>query len=142
MPEPLRVDATMHTAEIARFTTFVVRGPGEHDCWLWRGCVADDGAGRFWLNRNGVHRVVRPNRYALALAQHLSLGDGDVAKHDVCDLPLCVRAEATGGHIVLGTQSDNLTRKGAHRSRGRTWAPAAVVRARPCRSRRPRQSIA
>jgi len=57
--------------------------------------------------------VVRPNRYALALAQHLTLGDGDVTMHDVCDLPLCVRAEAIGGHIVLGTQSDNLTRMGA-----------------------------
>jgi len=28
MPEPLRVDATMHTAEIARFTTFVSADPG------------------------------------------------------------------------------------------------------------------
>jgi len=56
--------------------------------------------------------VVRPHRYALALAPHLTLGDGDVAMHDVCDLPLCVRAEATGGHIVLGTHSENLTRIG------------------------------
>jgi len=145
VPEPLRVDATMHTAEIARFTTFVLRGPGEHDCWLWRGCVADDGAGRFWLNRNGVHRVVRPHRYALALAPHLTLGDGDVAMHDVCDLPLCVRAEATGGHIVVGTQSDNLTRMG-HTGRGggrghprRWYGPDRAARA--ARSRALRDAV-
>ncbi len=108
----LQVDSAAHAAEITRFDKFVVRGPGAGACWIWCGALADDGYGRFWLNRNGVHRVVRPNRYALALAQHLTLGDGDVAMHDVCDLPLCVRAEAIGGHIVLGTQSDNLTRMG------------------------------
>jgi len=86
--------------------------------------------------------VVRPNRYALALAQHLTLGDGDVAMHDVCDLPLCVRAEATGGHIVLGTQSDNLARmgrtgRGGGRGHPRHWyGPDRAARATRSRALR------
>jgi len=89
--------------------------------------------------------VVRPHRYALALAQHLTLGDGDVAMHDVCDLPLCVRAEATGGHIVLGTQSDNLARmgrtgRGGGRGHPRQWyRPDCAARA--ARSRALREAV-
>jgi len=30
----LRVDATVHAAEIARVTRFVVAGPSLRDCWL------------------------------------------------------------------------------------------------------------
>jgi len=103
------------------------------------------GPGRFWLNRNGAHRVVRPHRYALALAPHLTLGDGDVAMHDVCDLPLCVRAEATGGHIVLGTQSENLARmgrtgRGGGRGHPRRWyGPDRAARA--ARSRALREAV-
>jgi len=37
----LRVDATVHAAEVARFTRFVVRRPGRRDCWLWVGAIAD-----------------------------------------------------------------------------------------------------
>jgi hypothetical protein len=56
--------------------------------------------------------VVRPHRYTLTLAQHLVLGADDVAIHDVYDLPLCVRAELVGGHLQLGTPSENLSRMG------------------------------
>jgi len=141
----LQVDSAAHAAEIIRFDKFVVRGPGAGACWIWCGALADDGYGRFWLNRNGAHRVVRPNRYALALAQHLPLGDGDVAMHDVCDLPLCVRAEVIGGHIVLGTQSDNLARmgrtgRGGGRGHPRHWyGPDRAARA--TRSRALREAV-
>jgi hypothetical protein len=56
--------------------------------------------------------VVRPHRHAPALTQHLVLGADDVAMHDVCDLPLCVRAEFAGRHIQLGTPSENRSRMG------------------------------
>jgi hypothetical protein len=90
---------------------------------LWRRRVADDRAGRFWCNRNGVRPVARPHRYALALTQHLVLGADDVAMHDVCDLPLCVRAELVGGHIQLGTQSEDLSRMGRTGRGGRRGHP-------------------
>jgi len=118
----LRVDATVHAAEVARFTRFVVRGPGPRDCWLWVGAIADDGYGRFWLNRNGHKHVVRPHRYALALAPRLPLGEHDIVMHEVCDLPLCVRAEAVGGHLEVGTQAQNPAQMGrAGRGGGRGW---------------------
>ncbi len=99
----LRVDATVHAAEVARVTRFVVRGPDLRDCWLWVGAIADDGYGRFWLNRHGHKHVVRPHRYALA--RNLPLGEHDIVMHEVCELPLCVRAEAGGGHLEVGTQA-------------------------------------
>ncbi len=120
--EALHVDADVHAAEVARFTRFVVRGPGPRDCWLWVGAIADDGYGRFWLNRNGGKRVVRPHRYALALARHLVLDEGQLVLHEVCDLPLCVRAEPVGGHLEVGTQAQNLAQMGrAGRGGGRGW---------------------
>jgi len=65
---------------------------------------------------------VRPHRYALALARGLSLGEHDIAMHEVCDLPLCVRAEAVGGHLEVGTQAQNLAQMGrAGRGGGRGW---------------------
>jgi hypothetical protein len=118
----LRVDAAQHREEVARFTRFVVRGPGPTDCWLWTGAIADDGYGRFWLNRNGDKRVVRPHRYAMALNRHLVLGERDIVMHEVCDLPLCVRAESVGGHLEVGTQAQNLAAMGrAGRGGGRGW---------------------
>ncbi len=34
---------------------------------MWFGATADNGYGRFWLNRHGQKYAVRPHRYALAL---------------------------------------------------------------------------
>ncbi len=140
----LVVDPVLHAAEIARFAKFVVRGPGPGDCWFYTGALGDDGYGRFWLNRNGAHRVVRPHRYALALAQHLTLGEDDIAMHAVCDLPLCVRAEPVGGHghIQLGTQAENLAQmgragRGGGRGHPRQWyGPDRAARAARSRALR------
>jgi len=126
----LRVDATVHAAEVARFTRFVVRRPGPRDCWLWVGAIADDGYGRLWLNRNGHKRVVRPPRYALALAlaRGLVLGEHHIVMHEVCDLPLCVRAETVGGHLEVGTQAQNLDQMSrAGRGGGRGWRTAGTA---------------
>ena len=123
----LRVDAAQHTAEVARFTRFVVRGPGSADCWLWTGAIADDGYGRFWLHRNGDKRVVRPHRYALA--RHRVLTEHDIVMHEVCDTPLCVRAEAVCGHLEVGTQPQNLAAIG--KSRPRWWPRMAAPRVQP-----------
>lgn len=118
----LAVDPGVHAAEVARFTRFVVHGPGPRDCWLWVGAIADDGYGRFWLNRNGHTQVVRPHRYALALARQVVLRGDQLVLHEVCDLPLCVRAEAVGGHLEVGTQAQNLAQMGrAGRGGGRGW---------------------
>jgi hypothetical protein len=42
----LRVDLAEHASEAERFWAKVVRGPGERDCWIWTGAIADDGYGR------------------------------------------------------------------------------------------------
>ncbi|WP_278314995.1 hypothetical protein [Lolliginicoccus levis] len=121
-PAPLVIDPREHAAEIARFWAHVVRGPGEDDCWLWTGAISDDGYGRYWLKRAGRQRVVRPHRYALSLALGRPLAADEVAMHG-CDSPICVRAgvhAAAGGHVVLGTQADNL-RDMAIKRRGGGW---------------------
>lgn len=65
---------------------------------------------------------MRPHRCALALARHLPLGEDHIVLHEVCDLPLCVRAEPNGGHLEVGTQAQNLAQMGrAGRGGGRGW---------------------
>lgn len=86
--------------------------------------------------------MVRPHRYTLALTQHLVWGADDVPTHDVCDLPLCVRAELAGGHLQLGTPSENLslmgrTGRGGGRGHPRHWyGPDRAARAARSRARR------
>lgn len=118
----LRVDPGAHAAEIARFLAKVVRGPGREDCWIWVGAIADDGYGRLWLNRGG-QRVVRPHRYAAALALGVTLGPDDIVEHIVCDNPICVRAETdpTTGHVWPSTQAANLARMGQRGRGGGAW---------------------
>jgi hypothetical protein len=118
------VAATGDRVEVARFGAKVVRGPGPADCWLWMGAIADDGYGRFWIRRDGVVRVARPHRYALALALQVGLDDVEVAEHAVCDVPICVRAEGRqGDHIWTSTQAENLAWMGWRgRGGGADWA--------------------
>lgn len=105
-------------AETRRFWQYVVKGPGDRDCWIWVGAIADDGYGRFWTQRNGRSRVLRPHRVAFALATGVDLRQVPVVEHFVCDNPVCVHA---GGdrfdHLAGGTQADNLARM-ARRGRG------------------------
>lgn len=117
----LRVDPIEHATEISRFWRKVRRGPDAADCWIWVGAIADDGYGRFWLNR-GAQRVVRPHRYAAALALGLTLTDADVVEHIVCDNPVCVRAEPNPtGHVWPSTQAANLARMGQRGRGGGAW---------------------
>lgn len=145
MPEPLAVGGP---SEVARFDSFVVRGPFESSCAIWTGAVADDGYGRFWLMRGGKQRVVRPHRYALARALGAPLGDDVTALH-MCDNPICVHVTLSGAervrHVVDGTQSVNLLemaakgRGGGRRQRGLWFGPDRAARA--ARSRRLREAV-
>lgn len=67
-PLPLRMDIDEHAQEIERFQRRIVAGPLITDCWIWVGGISDDGYGVFRIRRDGVSRVVRTSRYALALA--------------------------------------------------------------------------
>ena len=70
--QPLRllVDMRLHSAELVRFESQVVRGPGSDDCAIWVGAIGGDGYGSFWVRRGCSERImVRANRYALAAAQ-------------------------------------------------------------------------
>jgi hypothetical protein len=92
--------------------------------------------------------VVRPHRYALAIELGRPLEPDEVALHEVCDNPICVRAtsEALGRpHVVLGTQAQNLAgmgAKGRGGGRGQTWHWYGPDRAaRVARSRALREAI-
>jgi hypothetical protein len=119
----LWVDPARHADEIARFWAKVVKGPGQRDCWLWVGAIGDDGYGRLWLRREGRVQVVRPHRYAVALAHGVTLDADQVVEHETCDNPICVRAEiASTGHLWPSTQAANLARMGQrHRGGGAWW---------------------
>ncbi len=42
----LVVDPRVHAEEIARFTSYIVEGPADHDCDIWIGGIGADGYGR------------------------------------------------------------------------------------------------
>ena len=70
--QPLRllVDTRLHSEELARFETNVVRAPYRDDCAIWVGAIGGDGCGRCWVRRGCSERImVRANRYALAASQ-------------------------------------------------------------------------
>jgi hypothetical protein len=58
----LWVDPKLHAAEVTRFRSKIVAGPGDGDCSICR-----------YITRDGIGRCVRPNRYALALATGVAL---------------------------------------------------------------------
>ena len=101
----------------------------------------------FWISRNGKQRVVRPHRYALAIELGRPLLEDEVALHEVCDNPICVRASTASGrpHVVLGTQAQNLAgmgAKGRGGGRGQTWRWYGPDRAaRAARSRALREAV-
>ncbi|ODQ95573.1 hypothetical protein BHQ17_04645 [Mycolicibacterium holsaticum] len=139
------VDPDRHANEIARFFAHVVRGPGRQDCWLWTGAIGSDGYGRFALRRNGWRQVVmvRPPRYALAVAQAGQPLQGDVRALHECDVTLCVRvvtAEEIGAgvrpHVMAGTQQENMEQM-ATRGRG-GGRPSVIARGAGLRARRER----
>ena len=88
-------------------------------CTIFAGAIGDDGYGRFWLNRAGGPKVVRAQRFAYAL-RHGRIGADVVAMHE-CDNPICVCTDP--GHVVAGTQADNLAHMGGkHRGGGSGWS--------------------
>ena len=135
--QDLLVSTALDADEIARFWSKVVRGPEQH-CWYWVGAIADDGYGRFWVTRAGRPRVVRPNRYAVALALGAPLFAEDNTLHD-CDEPICVRAEGLSPHVHVGTQRENLATMGR---RGRGGGPSWRRHGDPDRAARASRSRA
>ena len=112
-----------------RFWSKVHRGP-EGACWIWLGAIADDGYGRYYLH-DGAGGMVRPHRYAYALAHEIELEELGELMH-VCDVPVCVNP----AHLQPGDHTENMRdrmRKGradngaARRFRG---LPRAAVAAR------------
>ncbi|WP_425437059.1 hypothetical protein [Mycobacterium aquaticum] len=113
--QPLRlvVNPVIHAAELRRFESDIVRGPGAEDCAIWTGAIGGDGYPRFGVRRGGGERIMlRGNRYALAAArQGQPLEPWERALHG-CDNPVCVRVSAPGDvgllHLVAGSQRDNM----------------------------------
>ena len=141
----LVVDPIRHGSEIARFFAHVVRGPGRQDCWLWTGAIGSDGYGRFALRRGGWRHVmmVRPPRYALAVARAGQPLQGDVRALHECDVTLCVRvvgaeeiAAGVRAHVTAGTQQENMEQMAA-RGRG-GGRPRVIARGAGLRARRER----
>ena len=139
------VDPIRHGREIARFFAHVVRGPGRQDCWLWTGAIGSDGYGRFALRRGGWRHVmmVRPPRYALAVARAGQPLQGDVRALHECDVTLCVRvvgaeeiAAGVRAHVTAGTQQENMEQMAA-RGRG-GGRPRVIARGAGLRARRER----
>lgn len=139
------VDPIRHGSEIARFFAHVVRGPGRQDCWLWTGAIGSDGYGRFALRRSGWRHVVmvRPPRYALAVARAGQPLQGDVRALHECDVTLCVRvvgaeeiAAGVRAHVTAGTQQENMEQMAA-RGRG-GGRPRVIARGAGLRARRER----
>src|SRR5690349_11825914 len=110
-PLPLSVHPVLDHEEIERFKRRVVMGPRMTDCAVWTGGISDDGYGVLRVRRDGVSRVVRASRYALALALEGEQLSGDVMGLHECDNTVCVRVVAPDellagvpAHLVCGDQ--------------------------------------
>lgn len=82
-----------------RFQTYVNKGVGADDCWLWVGGHLRGGYGCFALKKG---RAVRAHRYAYEV-EYGPILDGLMVLHK-CDVRLCVRPS----HLFLGTNRDNV----------------------------------
>ena len=62
----------MHAAEVARFRSKIVAGPGDRDCGIWIGSIGADGYGLHHPCGHGILRAApqaaRCRRTALAIA--------------------------------------------------------------------------
>lgn len=121
---------SLMAAVIDRFWSKVIKGPASDDCWIWVGAIADDGYGRFWIKEGDSQIVVRPHRYAYALACGIELDSSMVMMH-VCDVPLCVHATLeSGSHIVAGDQWANIADRQRKRRFGNSRSLRMAVSAR------------
>lgn len=119
---------------------------------MWAGGLSDDGYGVFRVTRDGVRRVVRTSRYALALSLNGSVLEPDVFALHSCDDPICVRVTTAeevvrglGTHLVGGDLRDNMRRMALMRRGGgrrAILARGAGASARAERSRAIRAAVA
>ena len=150
-PLPLRVDGDEHASEIERFHRRIVAGPLVTDCWIWVGGISDDGYGVFRIRRDGVSRVVRTSRYALALATPGQELAPDVMGLHECDNTVCVRVvlapdllRGVPAHVIRGDQRANMARMARMRRGGgrrAILARGAGVAARVERARAIREAV-
>lgn len=150
-PLPLRVDIDAHAQEIERFQQRIVAGRLITDCWIWVGGISDDGYGVFRVRRDGVSRVVRTSRYALALASPGHELAPDVMGLHECDNTVCVRVVAAldvlrgvPAHVIGGDQRANMARMARMRRGGgrrAILARGAGVAARVERARAIRAAV-
>lgn len=70
-------------------------------CWIWMGCVSEDGHGTRRRNGRGigVHRIAYCEHHGISIESI----DGLVVRHK-CDNPPCINPN----HLELGTHSDNM----------------------------------
>ena len=140
----LWVDPKVHAAEVARFRSKIVAGPGDADCSIWIGSIGADGYGQPYIARQGRGICVRPNRYALARWTGQPLEAAVLALHE-CDVPLCVKVANLAArrlHVVAGTQRDNMIRMAyTGRGGGRPVVRRDGLRARRARSVALREAV-
>lgn len=99
-----------------RFWKFVRKRKGR-GCWVWKGSVAPNGYGHFYIGPGfGVSGMMNAHRASYLLFVG-PLAPGQVVRHK-CDNPLCVRPD----HLEAGTQGDNC-RDTILRGRNRPNAP-------------------
>jgi len=96
----LRVDATVHAAEVARFTRFVVRRPGRRDCWLWVGAIADGYGHQLDPGRGTTHPVRAPVRVAPG-RRHRGCLPTNIDPRGRHGRAHAIRAALTGGYDPL-----------------------------------------
>lgn len=100
-----------------------VRKGHTSECWLWVGGTKR-GYGRFWYNGRA--------QYAHRVAYMLERGTvpDDVVVRHTCDNPTCVNPR----HLVLGTQTDNVSDMVERGRQSRTWTDEKVSIAQKLRS--------
>lgn len=85
-----------------RFWSKVRKADGD-GCWLWGSYCDRRGGYGIFVVRSGPTRTEKAHRMAYLLTYGGACAAGLVVRHR-CDNPGCVRP----GHLVLGTQSDNI----------------------------------
>lgn len=90
-------------AGVERFWSKVVPEPMS-GCWLWEGPEYRNGYGAFTVKRNGRTKNFLAHRLAYQLTSGVTLTDSKVVVRHTCDTRLC----ANPGHLLLGTQYDNI----------------------------------